>query len=84
MGALGVNYVSFPMNVSFTFFRGALLPGCKFTWKARKHTGSLESDNHISDRDKKIVTWFNKTFEDMKNRGVPANWRFRGRDYLSL
>jgi hypothetical protein len=84
MGALGVNYVSFPMGMSFTFFRGALLPGCKFTWKARKHTGSQESDNNISNEDKKIVIWFNKTFEGMKNRGMPANWRFRGRDCLSL
>jgi hypothetical protein len=72
------------MGMSFAFFRCALLPGCKSTWKVRKHTGALESDNHLGNEDKKIVNWFNETFEDMKSRGMPANWRFRGRDHPPL
>jgi hypothetical protein len=80
MGALGVNYVSFPMGMSFTFFRGGLHPGCRFTWKGQKKTWAQGPDNDISKEDKSIVAWFDETFEDMKQRGMPINWRFRGRD----
>jgi hypothetical protein len=80
MRALGVNYVSFPMGMSFTFFRGGLHPGCRFTWRLEKQTRAQVSDNDISKEDKKIVAWFNETFEDMKKRGMPTNWSLRGRD----
>ena len=80
MRALGVNYVSFPMGMSFTFFRGGLHPGCRFTWKIRKQIVAQISDNDISKEDDKIVAWFHETFQDMKKRGMPTNWRFGGRD----
>ena len=80
MRALGVNYVSFPMGMSFTFFRGALHPGCCFTWTVHRDPAALASDNDISKEDKNIVVWFNDTFEDMKKRGMPTKWRFGGRD----
>ena len=80
MRALGVNYVSFPMGMSFTFFRHAFLPGCRFTWGGQKQYEVLSLNVDISKEDKRIVQWFNDTFEDMKKRGMPTNWRFRGRD----
>lgn len=80
MRALGVNYISFPMGMSFTFFRGGLHPGCRFTWRLDKQTRAQVPDNDVSKQDKKIVDWFNETFEHMKKRGMPTNWGFRGRD----
>ena len=80
MKALGVNYVSFPMGMSFTFFRGALLPGCRFTWGEYKQSEDLLLNDDVSKEDSSIVKWFNETFEDMKQRGMPTNWRFRGRE----
>lgn len=80
MRALGVNYISFPMGMSFTFFRGGLHPGCRFTWKLDKQARAQAPDNDISVDDQKMVAWFNETFEEMKKRGMPTNWKYRGRD----
>jgi hypothetical protein len=55
MRPLGVNYVSFPMGTSFTFFRGGLHPGCRFMWKLDKNGKAQIPDNDTSEEDKKIV-----------------------------
>ncbi len=71
MGALGGSYVKFPLGLSFSFFRGALQPGCRIPWRSDADTGIITPEKGQSEEDVSIVTWYNKIFDDMLRRGLP-------------